>query len=77
MRVEFPRLEQKSKEMLNMLTKDSKFVDSTWPSTVEESFVRQHADGGRWMLKEKAEADHGAGSVGREAVQHALDAGVY
>ena len=52
-----------------MLTKDSKFKDSTWPATVEDPFVRQHAEEGRWILKEKAEADHCAGSVGREAVQ--------
>ena len=61
MRVEFPRLEQKSKEMLDMLTKDSKFKDSTWPATVGDSLFRPHADGGRWILKE----------------QHALDVGIY
>ena len=70
MRFGFPRplQEQKSKNTWTCLSMGNSFEDSYRQATVEESFLRKHPDEGRQLLKEQADANYSAGSVGRDAV---------
>ncbi len=60
-----------------MLLKDTKFDDVYWQTDVVDNYSRTHQMKETWKLRSKVDAEHGGGTHVHEAVQEAIDAGIY
>ena len=68
---------QKKAEFLQKLFGDNSFQDCYWQQTVTDTYVKSHGGKGKWILRAKADTDHGGGDAGHKAVQDAIDCGKY
>eukprot|EP00974_Lingulodinium_polyedra_P108946 10544030-Lingulodinium_polyedra.AAC.1 len=50
-----------------MLLKDCKFEDVYWQTTVEDTFTRSNREKDHWLLRAKANTQHGGGKEGAES----------
>jgi len=75
------RNESKSKqksEFTAMLLKDAgSWTDAYWQASVEQGLKKSHEQKGEWILRAKAEAEHGGGEAGKRAIDMAVTAGIY
>ena len=60
-----------------MLLRDPNFQDSYWELKVEDRYVSKCGTGGRWVMREKAEQEHGGGITGRTAIENGIKAGIF
>ena len=52
---------------------DTKYQDTYWETEVHDAYNRTNSAKGVWMIRARADTAHGSS----EAVQDAIDAGVY
>ena len=50
--------------------------DAYWQASLEDTHTDRREQSGHWMLRQKAETDHGGGEKGEIAVQNAINAGI-
>ena len=56
---------------------DAKFEDAYWQSEVSDTYNCKSGTNDTWVLRSKADWQHGGGSEGHKAVQDAIDCGRY
>ena len=68
----------KKAEFTDILFKDAgSWTDSYWQASLVESHEKERSSEGCWMLRSKAEQDHGGPVAGKIAIDQAVLAGVY
>ena len=67
----------KKQGFLQVLLRDPNFQDSYWELKVEDRYVSKCGTGGRWVMREKAEQEHGGGITGRTAIENGIKAGIF
>ena len=60
-----------------MLLREPNFQDSYWELKVEDRYVSKCGTGGRWVMREKAEQEHGGDITGRTAIENGIKAGIF
>ena len=68
---------EKKQEFLQVLLKDPSYQDNYWQLSVMDRYTVRSATQGRWVMREKAEQEHGGGSTGRTAIDNGIKCGIF
>ena len=71
-----PAANKAKRKFTEVILRDVNFEDVYWQSEVTDSFSKKIGSEDIWVLREKADTQHGERG-GHEAVQRAIDAGIY
>ena len=62
---------------MQLLFANQSFQDCYWQQSVADKYVKSQGVKSKWILRSKADTEHGGGTAGRDAVQQAIDVGLY
>lgn len=70
--------EQRSQDKIHeYVFEDKDFTDVYWQQSSSDRYMKSQANTRKWLLRSRADAQHGQGAEGRAAIQQAIHCGIY